>query len=134
MMRLHGNRKLLCDGLTRRDLLHIGGLGAFGLALENVPRRAGAYATPSAPGPKFGQAKSCILIYKYGSPPQHETFDPKPLAPAEIQGEMKAIPTSVPGIHLGDHLPKIARIKDRLTVVRSLTHRFPLHGTVYALT
>ncbi len=134
MLRLQGNRKVLCDGLTRRDLLHIGGLGAFGLALHDVVGPNQAQARPANLGPKFGQAKSCILIYKYGSPPQHETFDPKPLAPAEIQGEMKAIPTNVPGIHIGDHLPKIARIMDRLTVVRSLTHRFPLHGTVYALT
>jgi len=133
MLRLHGNRKVLCDGITRRELLHIGGLGAFGLALHDVlgPRQVQAGATGA--GLKFGQAKSCILIYKYGSPPQHETFDPKPLAPAEIQGEMRAIPTSVPGIHIGDHLPRIARIMDRLTVVRSLTHPYPLHGTVYTL-
>ncbi len=134
MLRLLGNPKALCDGLTRRDLLHIGGLGAFGLALQNVLGTNVAQARTQDHGPKFGRAKSCILIYKYGSPPQHETFDPKPQAPAEIQGEMKAIPTNVPGIHIGDHLPKIAKIIDRLTVVRSLTHRYPLHGTVYALT
>lgn len=104
------------------------------MALRDILGSKPAQARSNSLGPKFGQAKSCILIYKYGSPPQHETFDPKPLAPAEIQGEMQAIPTSVPGIHIGDHLPKIARIMDRLTVVRSLTHRFPLHGTVYALT
>src|SRR3972149_6603175 len=115
MFRLLGNRKVLCDGLTRRDLLHVGGLGAFGGALSDRP-------------------KSFLLIYKYGSPPQHETFDPKPEAPAEIQGEMRSIPTSVPGIHIGDHLPKIARIADRLTIVRSLCHPYPLHGTEYATT
>ena len=134
MLRILGNRKVLCDGLTRRDLLHIGGLGAFGVALQDVLGRQQAQAKPAALGPKFGQAKSCILIYKYGSPPQHETFDPKPDAPVEIQGELKAISTNVPGIHIGDHLPKIARIMDRLTVVRSLTHPYPLHGTVYATT
>lgn len=134
MLRLFGNPKILCDGISRRDLLHLGGLSAFGLALSHWIQFQQAQATPLAGSPKFGQAKSCILIYKYGSPPQHETFDPKPDAPAEIQGEMKAIPTSVPGIHIGDHLPKIARIMDRLTVVRSLTHPFPLHGTVYATT
>jgi hypothetical protein len=134
MLRLQGNPKTLCDGLTRRDLLHVGGLGAFGLALHDVLGSSVAQAKPAERGPKFGRAKSCILIYKYGAPPQHETFDPKPDAPAEIQGEMKAIPTSVPGIQIGDHLPKIAKIMDRLTVVRSLTHRYPLHGTVYALT
>ena len=83
---------------------------------------------------RFGQAKSCILIYKYGSPPQHETYDPKPDAPSAIQGEMRAIPTNVPGVAVGEGLPKIASIADRLTFVRSLTHPFPLHGTVYATT
>jgi hypothetical protein len=144
MLRLLGNPKRLCNGVTRRDLLHIGGLGAFGLTLPDFwgwqSTRASPVGTHSKSGQgksgqgKFGQAKSCILIYKYGSPPQHETFDPKPDAPAEIQGEMKAISTSVPGIQICDHLPNIARIMDRLTVVRSLTHPYPLHGTVYATT
>lgn len=132
MLRLLGTPRILCDGLTRRDLLHIGGLGAFGVALHNVFGWRQAHATSGNLGPKFGRARSCILIYKYGSPPQHETFDPKPDAPAEIQGELKAIPTNVPGVQIGDHLPRIAQIMDRLTVVRSLTHPYPLHGTVYA--
>ena len=135
MLRILGNRKMLCDGLTRRDLLHIGGLGAFGFMLSDfLSSRRLAGAEPSDRRNKFGRAKSCILIYKYGSPPQHETFDPKPDAPVEIQGEFKAIPTNVPGIHIGDRLPKIAGIMDRLTVVRSLNHPYPLHGTVYATT
>src|SRR5262245_24790475 len=101
MLRLFGNRKVLCDGITRRDLLHIGGMGAFGVTLADAlslqNRRAAAAETSGAAAAsqssKFGQAKSCILIYKYGSPPQHETFDPKPAAPVEIQGEMKAVST-----------------------------------------
>jgi len=136
MLRIFGNRKVLCDGITRRDLLQVGGLGALGLGLGDffsLTRTHVRAATEKAPR-KFGQAKSCILIYKYGSPPQHETFDPKPDAPVEIQGELKAIPTSVPGIQIGEYLPKIAAIMDRLTVVRSLCHPFPLHGTVYATT
>lgn len=134
MLRFVGNNKVLCDGLTRRDLLHLGGLGAFGFTLQDLCTLKNAYAESSVLGPKFGQAKSCILIYKYGSPSQHETFDPKPDAPRAIQGEMQAIPTNVTGIPICDHLPKIARIMDRLTVVRSLTHPYPLHGTVYATT
>jgi hypothetical protein len=132
MLRLQGNRKLLCTGLTRRDLLHIGGLGAFGLTLGGL----GGLPMVSAAAKQsngFGRAKSCILIYKYGSPPQHETFDPKSDAPREVQGEFGAIETSVPGIRIGEGLPKIAGVMDRLTVVRSLTHPYPLHGTVYAL-
>ena len=134
MLRLLGNPKRLCDGMSRRDLLHIGGLGAFGFALADDLSLRRAQAKPSSERPGFGRARSCILIYKYGSPPQHETFDPKPDAPAEVQGELKAIPTSVPGVQISDHLPRIARIMDRLTVVRSLTHPYPLHGTVYATT
>ncbi|MFO0819603.1 MAG: DUF1501 domain-containing protein [Pirellulales bacterium] len=145
MIKLLGNPKRLCDGVTRRDLLHIGGLGAFGLTLGHLPAsdvysaEQASVAKPTSTmatrlGPRFGRARSCILIYKYGSPPQHETFDPKPSAPVEIQGEMKAISTSIPGVQIGDHLPKIARIADRLTIVRSLTHPYPLHGTVYATT
>src|SRR5262245_31432473 len=134
MLRLLGNPKILCDGLTRRDLLHVGGLGAFGVALHVVVGWQPARASPAPFGPEFGRAKSCILIYKYGAPPQHETFDPKPEAPANIQGELKAIPTKIPGVQIGEGLPKIASLMDRLTVVRSLTHPFPLHGTVYATT
>jgi len=134
MLRLLGNPKTLCHGVTRRDLLHLGGLGAFGLTLADAAGLQSARAVEAAAAPKFGQAKSCILIYKYGSPPQHETFDPKPDAPPEIQGEMRAIPTQLPGVQIGEGLPRIARIMDRLTVVRSLTHPFPLHGTVYSTT
>lgn len=134
MLRLLGNPKTLCTGLTRRDLLHIGGLGAFGVGVSDLLGRSTSVANEVDRGQKFGKAKSCILIYKYGSPPQHETFDPKPEAPVEVQGTFQAIPTNVPGIVIGEHLPKIASIMDRLTVVRSLSHPYPLHGTVYATT
>lgn len=138
MLRLLGNPKRLCDGLSRRDLLQIGGLGAFGFALADEMKlrssQVQAQAAPAKRAGGSGRARSCILIYKYGSPPQHETFDPKPKAPVEIQGELKAIATKVPGVSISDHLPRIAQIMDRLTVVRSLTHPYPLHGTVYATT
>jgi Protein of unknown function (DUF1501) len=82
----------------------------------------------------FGRAKACIFLFPYGSPSSHETFDPKPEAAAEIQGEMKAISTSVPGLAICDHLPNTAKIVDQVTVVRSMTHPYPLHGLAYAVT
>src|SRR5690349_12085664 len=123
MLRMLGSHRTLCDGLSRRDLLHVGGLSAFGLGLGEAlalqPAQAAAKAGP------FGRAKYCILLFLFGSPPQHETFDPKPDAPSEIQGELKAISTSIPGVPIGEGLPRIAKIMDRLTVVRSLTHPYP---------
>lgn len=133
MIRIAGSPKRLCDGLTRRDWLHIGSLGMLGLGLGDALSLRAAQAATSG-SQHSGKAKACILLYKYGSPSQHETFDPKPDAPAEVQGEMKSIPTRVPGVRICEHLPRIARIMDRLTVVRSLTHPYPLHGTVYAMT
>lgn len=87
-------------------------------------------AAHSAAGP-FGKAKSCILLLPYGSPPQHETFDPKPDAPVEIRGEFGSIPTNLPGVRVDEHLPKISQMMDRLTVVRSMTHPYPVHCTAY---
>jgi hypothetical protein len=131
MLTIQGTRRALCDGLTRRSLLQIGGLGAFGLGLSDVflPRQAEAATAESS----FGRAKSCILIFLYGSPPQHETFDPKPEAPADIQGEMKAIGTSVTGCLIGEGLPRVAKVVDKITIARSLTHEYPLHGVAYAV-
>jgi hypothetical protein len=133
MIRLLGTPKRLCDGLTRRDWLHVGGLGMLGVGLSDLfGLREAQAAAPRLH--RFGRTKACILLYKYGSPSQHETFDPKPDAPAEVQGEMRAIATRVPGLRICEHLPRTARLMDRLTVVRSLTHPYPLHGTVYAMT
>ncbi len=131
MLRILGSPTTLCDGLTRRDFLHVGGLGALGLGLGDFLRLQAADPPPAAGG--FGQAKACILLFPYGSPPQHETFDPKPDAPAEVQGELKSIPSSVPGLRVCERLPRVARVMDRVCVVRSLTHPYPEHGVAYAV-
>jgi hypothetical protein len=131
MLRVLGSQARLCDGLTRRDWLHVGGLGAFGLTLSGFQALHSTPASAHEHHASFGRAKSCILLFPYGSPPQHETFDPKPEAPAEIQGEMRAIPTSAPGVAICDHLPQMAQVMDRLTVVRSVTHPYPLHCVAY---
>jgi hypothetical protein len=126
MLQIPGSRKQLCNGVTRRDLLHIGGISALGLG-------AGSNPVQAASNGASGRAKSCIFVFLFGSPPQHETFDPKPYAPAEIQGEMKAISTVVPGLQIGEGLPQIAGMADRLTVVRSMTHQYPIHCCAYVM-
>ena len=91
-------------------------------------------AAAPAPPRSFGKAKACILLYLYGSPSQLETFDPKPDAPVEIRGELRAIRSRLPGADVGELLPRTAEVMDRVTVVRSLTHPYPIHGVAYALT
>lgn len=131
MLRFIGSRRQLCDGISRRDLLHIGGLGMYGLTLGHLDRLA---ASPSPTGlPGHGRAKSCIMLYLFGAAPQHETFDPKDDAPAEVQGELRGVPSAVPGVSICEGLPRTAGITDRLTIIRSMTHPFPLHCVAYAL-
>ncbi len=134
MLRILGNSRRMCNGVTRRDWLQAGGLGFLGMGLSDVLRLRALNAAQRQPveyPETFGRAKSCILLLPYGSPPQHETFDPKPNAPEDIQGEFKSIPTSLPGVHFGELLPRVAEIADRLTVVRSMTHPYPVHCTAY---
>jgi hypothetical protein len=130
MLRVLGSRKVFCDGLTRRDLLHVGALAPLGLSLAGWSRAAAPETTPTAAG--FGKAKRCILLYLWGSPSQIDTFDPKPDAPVEIRGDLGSIPTAIPGVRVGEILPRIAKLLDRVTVLRSLTHPTPIHGTAFA--
>lgn len=134
MLTIAGSPKRLCDGLTRRDLMHVGGLGLMGLPLSRFFEFKAAQAeSSSSVSDNFGRAKHCILIHLVGAPPQHETFDPKPLAPAEIQGELKAISTVLPGVEICEGLPRTSQMLDRMTIVRSLTHDLPFHHVTYSM-
>jgi hypothetical protein len=139
MIRVLGGPKRLCDGLTRRDLLLVGSVGLTGGLASPWGRGSHAQAAPSTQPPEnalngFGRAKSCILLFLYGSPSQLETFDPKPDAPAEIRGEFGWIPSSLPGLDVCEHLPHLSRVMDKVTVVRSVSHPYPLHGVAFATT
>lgn len=139
MFQVLGGRKRLCSGVTRRDLLSVGGLGFLGLGSPLLPQDAHAElagldrsADESLPG--FGRAKNVILLYLFGGPSHLETFDMKPQAPVEIRGQFQAIESALPGLHLCEHLPRIAPLMDRVTVVRSLNHPWNFHGMQYATT
>ena len=135
MLRVLGNPKRLCDGLTRRDLLTAG--SALGLTLPAFLRaqaeRPVASSKP-AHDKHFGRAKSCILLFLYGSPSQIELADQKPNAPVEIRGELKSIRSTLPGCDVCELLPHTSRVMHNVTVVRSVTHKYPLHGVAYATT
>jgi hypothetical protein len=134
MIRVLGGPKRLCDGLTRRDLLHVGALGMLGLGSPGVAGIGRAVGDESSRPRSFGQAKSCILLFLYGSPSQIETFDPKPDAPVEVRGEFGCIASSVPGLSVCERLPRLAQVMDKVTLIRSVTHPYPIHGVAYATT
>src|ERR1700677_878619 len=102
MLRILGNRKRLCDGISRRDLLHVGGAGLLGLTLPRLlaAQSLAAEVQPAARGDlaaSFGRAKHCILLFLYGSRSQLKPFHINPNAPGGIRGTMKPIPSSLRG-------------------------------------
>jgi hypothetical protein len=101
----------LTERHTRRDFLRIG--GALGLTMSAQRRAAGATTEPP-------RARSCIVLFLMGGPPQHSTWDPKPLAPPEVRGEFDPINTTVPGMQIGELLPQTARLAQHLCLLRAM--------------
>jgi hypothetical protein len=103
-------------------LLQIGALGAVGLTLPDYLRRRALAASPEPV-----KARSAILVFLGGGPSHHDTFDPKPEAPAEIRGEFTAIPTAVSGVHFASSVPRLAQQMHRLAILRAVSHRDGAH-------
>lgn len=106
--------------LNRRSFLQVGTLGTAGLTLADVLR---SDAIAAASGARSSKHKSVIILWMRGGPSQHDMWDPKPEAPAEIRGEFTPISTSVPGIQLTELMPKQAKIMHKWSIIRSLHHR-----------
>lgn len=132
MLRVLGSRKQFCNGMTRRDALWAGGLSLFGLTLADALKLEANQ--PKERDRHFGKAKSCILLFLYGSPSQLEMADMKPDAPVEIRGELKGIRSTLPGCDVCELMPYTSRVMHNVSVLRSLTHKYPLHGVAYATT
>jgi hypothetical protein len=117
MLHVQDRPTRLCDGISRRDWLRVGGLTAFGLSL---PGLLASQASAARRTGSFGKAKACILLFHLGGPPQHETWDPKPDAPQEIRGPFHPIATSVTGIRVCELMPRTAQHLDKICVLRSM--------------
>ncbi|MCU0704222.1 MAG: DUF1501 domain-containing protein [Fimbriiglobus sp.] len=102
---------------SRRDLVRAGSLGVLGLGLSSV--------LGSTPPPR--RAKSVILLFMWGGPSHLDTWDPKPDAPAEVRGEFGTRPTTIPGLRIGEHFPKLSTRTGRLAVIRSMAHTDVAH-------
>ena len=114
MLSFFGERQRNCDSASRRSFLQLGAMGIGGLTLSDLLRleaQAGAKASK----------KSVINIVLSGGPSHLDTFDLKPNAPSEIRGEFRPIATNMPGFEISEHLPKLATLADKFSVVRSIT-------------
>ena len=100
----------------RRQLLRVGAAGVVGTTLPFLERAAASSELGTA------RAKSVLIVLLSGGPSQLDTLDPKPDAPAEVRGEFSTIPTTIPGVHVCEHLPKLAQQTQRWSIVRSLAH------------
>src|SRR6266481_4675291 len=122
--------------LSRRHLLKVGGLGLLGLTLPKFlqaeePRNSKPETTNTPPA----RAKSVIFLYQFGGPSHIDMFDMKPDAPEGIRGPHKPISSNVDGIQVSEHLPRVAKIMDKVTLIRSMHHTMKNHNsaTYYAL-
>lgn len=114
---------------SRRHLLRAGGLGFLGLNLANLLELEARGATSTTAGGLPSQVKSCIVMFYYGGPSHHDTFDMKPDAPAEVRGTFGSIATSVPGMRVCEHLPRTAQVMHHLAVIRSMHHTMRNHNS-----
>jgi uncharacterized protein (DUF1501 family) len=112
--------KLRNAQFTRRQALVAGGLGTIGLSLPQLLR-----AETQA---RSNGEKSIILVVPWGGPSQHDTFDPKPDAPAEVRSVFKPIATRTVGLRMGEHFPRLAAMSDRFAVLRAVSHQVSTHN------
>ena len=126
-----------CEGNTRRDFLSVGSAGLLGLTLPGVlAAEARAANTTRRDSTSAAKAKGVILVWLSGGPATIDMWDNKPNAPEGIRGEFRSIDTAAPGIQFAETLPKMARVADKVSVVRSLYHTIPSHSpaTVFMTT
>src|SRR5689334_16052105 len=122
-----------CEGFHRRDVLRVGVAGLLGMSLHDALRAEAL----GAPDPRLRRpATGVIQIWLSGGPATIDMWDLKPDAPEEIRGEFRPIATSAPGVAIGEHMPRLAKVMDRCTLVRSLGHSISAHGpgTIYMAT
>ena len=127
MLSILGRGAKTCDGVSRREVLRAGALSVCG-ALLGAPAVALGGAKPLA------RAKSVVLFNLFGGPSHIDMFDLKPDAPAEVRGEFRPIATSLPGLQICEHMPQIAKLMHRTTLIRTLSHGYNSHNPYAVLT
>ena len=115
-----------CDGMTRRELLRVGGSTMLGLSLAdllNFQQKAQADPAPAAAhGPGFGRARSIILLYLQGGPSHLDLWDPKENVPERVRSPFSTINTCLPGVRFTELLPRLGQVLDKTTLIRSMSY------------
>lgn len=132
MLRVLGQTARLCDQVSRREIMRVGGLSLF--AGMNLPQMLRAESASASTAKRRQRAKSVILFNLLGGPSQIDMFDMKPLAPAEVRGEFQPIPTSLPGLQICEHLPNMAKWMHKACLIRSVTHSYNAHNPLPIMT
>src|SRR5947208_10176548 len=119
-----------CFAPNRRDLLRVGVGGFVGLSLARL------LAAETSAKARKARAHSVIFLHQWGGPAQHETFDMKPNAPEEVRNVFKPIASSLPGVPVCELLPRMAKVMDKVCVVRTIQHTMKNHNSAgyYSLT
>ncbi|MDP7275212.1 MAG: DUF1501 domain-containing protein [Planctomycetaceae bacterium] len=134
MLRVLGHRRTACDGFTRREAIRVGGLSLFsGISLPTL-LHAASQQRDSQGTTLEGKARSVILINLFGGPPHQDTFDLKPEAPTNVRGEFSPIASATPGLHVCELLPMTAAMMDRLSLIRTYSHKYNSHNPYNVLT
>ena len=118
------NGRDLCDGISRRDILKVGGSAAFGLSLPEMMRLQDVTAAEDARygGPGFGKAKHVIMLYLQGGPSHLDLWDPKENVPDNVKSVFKPIDTKLPGVQFTENMPNLAKVNDKFTMIRSMSY------------
>lgn len=111
-----------CDGITRRELIRVGGSAVFGVSLADILGLKANAAVNQSGGPGFGKAKSVILVYLQGGPSHLDLWDPKENVPDNVKSVFKPISTKIPGTNFTELLPKLSQINDKFTMIRSMSY------------
>lgn len=128
MLTIRGTRSTaFCDGVSRRGFLTLGALGLGGLSMPELLRAEASLG-------KGKSSKAVIMVYLPGGPPHQDMVDIKADAPAEIRGEFRAIGTNVDGIQLCEHLPQLAKLTDKLAIIRSMVGAKDRHESFQCMT
>lgn len=127
MLTIYGPKQRFCDGLSRRNFLKIGGLGLGGLSLSQILR------AESQSGIRRSH-KAVIMVFLPGGPSHQDIFDLKTDAPSEVRGSFNPISTKVPGMQICEHLPRLAKLADKFSIIRSMVGAEDSHYAVQCLT